>query len=227
MNKDLNCRYQTTSQDTTELEYQFLKKIELTIDSRFEAGKRLKKLSKVSFITTTIISLGLILIPLLNSAGHNVAFSNETMGNFQMFLAICILVFSVATSTAQYEIRSKEFFECSDKLSIICQEFKIEKTKPKSDQKNVDLKDFELRYRNALNGTENHEDIDYIKAKHIRNLKYTKGYKKRQLFTNSEYIISTFFMYISPIFLSALEIIFIFDMLGITSFLNVVHKNTF
>ncbi|WGE55717.1 SLATT domain-containing protein [Actinobacillus equuli subsp. equuli] len=201
------------------VEQKFLKSLEITIDSRFEAGKRLKRLSKISFITTTIISLGLILIPLLSSAGHNFVFSNETINIFQIFLAVCVLVFSVATSTAQYEVRSKDFFQCADKLKVICQEFKLEQI---SNSEKLDLKEFEKKYRDALDGTENHEDIDYIKANMIRKKK--ENIDDEKLWKKPNYFIPIFFMYFSPIFLSLLELLFILDMLGITTFLSILHR---
>ena len=220
------------------LESKFLNTIELTTDARFEAGRRLKKLNKLSFITTTIISLGLILIPLLSSVGHNVAFSEATLTNFQIFLAVCVLVFSVSTSTAQYEVRGKDFFDCADKLKIICQQLKLAQIKKKQENFSFDLSEFETKYRNTLSGTESHENIDYFKANRTRFRKRKKEVLSNENFLNKifplsdnfanygnylEIILTNIVMYASSITLWILEIVFILDMLGITSLLKFMH----
>lgn len=211
-----------------ELVQKLLNTIELTTDSRFRAGHRLKRLSKISSATTTITSLGLILIPLLSSAHHNVAFSNETINNFQIFLAVCVLVFSVSNSTAQYEVRSKDFFECADKLKVICQKFKLAMIECKSSDQPFDFEKFEVMYRNLLDGTENHEDIDYIKANRVRKDKKNKQTnlidKAQNWILEIKYYIPTWFSYVSPVLLFALEVCFILDRLGITEVLKVIHK---
>ncbi|HBI1360913.1 TPA: hypothetical protein JI413_RS14230, partial [Acinetobacter baumannii] len=67
-----------------------LRTMTITADARFEASKRLVLINSTCFLTTTIASLGLILIPLLDLAGINKIFSNITLGIVQIFLAVCV-----------------------------------------------------------------------------------------------------------------------------------------
>ena len=213
-------------------EAKLLRTMQLTVDSRFEAGKRLKRLSKVGFITTTIISLGLILIPLLTVAGHNAVFSQFTLTSFQIFLAICVLVYSVATSTAKYELRSKDFYQCADEIKGICQKYQHEKIVCGQMGKNIDVLSFEKLYRDALSGTESHEDIDYIRANKIRKEKNAKN-KFMEIFDSflesntrhlKERLISFFMNYSASFFLCIIELLFVSDMLGLTSVLTFLHE---
>lgn len=207
-----------------------LKTMEITTDARFKAGDRLKRLHKLSFITTTIISLGLILIPLLNSAGHNIVFSDSTLNSFQIFLAVCVLVFSVATSTAKYELRSKEFFDCADQIKSVCQDLKLAMIEG---AENVKLDDFEKKYREILNGTESHENIDYLEAYKKRKIKESENHNGNinfniRIFFNfdalSERAISILLMYLAPLFLWISELIFITDMIGVTEIFKILHS---
>lgn len=212
-------------EELSKFENKLLKTMQLTVDSRFEAGKRLNRLSKVGFITTTIISLGLILIPLLSIAGHNSAFSQFTLTSFQIFLAICVLVYSVATSTAKYELRSKDFYQCADEIKGICQKYQHDKIICKQMDININVLDFEKLYREALNGTESHEDIDYIRANKIRKDKKEEDSKINfDIKKWKEKIISFFVNYSSSFFLCIIELLFVGDMLGITNALTFLHE---
>lgn len=219
-------------EELLKFEAKLLRTMQLTVDSRFEAGKRLKRLSKVGFITTTIISLGLILIPLLTVAGHNAVFSQFTLTSFQIFLAICVLVYSVATSTAKYELRSKDFYQCADEIKGICQKYQHEKIVCGQMGKNIDVLSFEKLYRDALSGTESHEDIDYIRANKIRKEKNAKN-KFMEIFDSflesntrhlKERLISFFMNYSASFFLCIIELLFVSDMLGLTSVLTFLHE---
>ena len=225
----------SSEEELSKFETKLLKTMQLTVDSRFEAGKRLKRLSKVGFLTTTIISLGLILIPLLTIAGHNSVFSQFTLTSFQIFLAICVLVYSVATSTAKYELRSKDFYQCADEIKGICQKYQHEKIVCKQMDRNIDVLNFEKLYREALNGTESHEDIDYIRANKIRKEKKEKindiSLKEIiYIFLNfdtknlREKIISFFMNYSASFFLCIIELLFVSDMLGLTNILTFLHE---
>ena len=222
-------------EELSKFEAKLLRTMQLTVDSRFEAGKRLKRLSKVGFITTTIISLGLILIPLLTVAGHNAAFSQFTLTSFQIFLAICVLVYSVATSTAKYELRSKDFYQCADEIKGICQKYQHEKIVCGQMEKNIDVLSFEKLYRDALSGTESHEDIDYIRANKIRKEKKEKNteiklveiirnFSDSNMRHSKERIISFFMNYSASFFLCIIELLFVSDMLGLTNALTFLHE---
>lgn len=154
-----------------ELADDLLRTMRITTNARFEASKRLRLINTLSFLTTTLASLGLILIPLLDIAKINHFFSNITLTVFQIFLAVCVLVYSTAIATANYQVRSKEYLECGDKIKSIVNDFKVHLIDARSDNKAPDLKKYMDAYKDALVGTENHEDVDYSKASAAYNAK--------------------------------------------------------
>ena len=133
----------------------------ITTDARFEAAKRLKLINLICFLTTTIASLGLILIPLLDVAGINKIFSSLTLTVIQVFLAVCVLVYSTAIATANFQVRSKEFLQCGDKIKRIIDEFKVHIVDVKEKNEKPNLEKYMNEYRKVLDGSENHEDVDY------------------------------------------------------------------
>lgn len=144
-----------------------LRTMRITTDARFEASKRLKLINLICFLTTTIASLGLILIPLLDVAGINKIFSSLTLTVIQVFLAVCVLVYSTAIATANFQLRSKEFLQCGDKIKSIIDAFKVHLIDVERENRKPDLEKFMNDYRAVLDGFENHEDRDYLQAFHV------------------------------------------------------------
>ncbi|WP_414712624.1 hypothetical protein [Serratia marcescens] len=72
----------------------------ITIDARFQAGKRLESLNTYTFITSIIISLALIFLPLIQFSDIKLHYSNNVLSTLQIFFAVAILVYSVLISTA-------------------------------------------------------------------------------------------------------------------------------
>lgn len=103
-----------------------IRTMRITTNARFEASKRLSRINFICFISTTVASLGLILIPLLDLADMNKAYSDEVLTCFQIFLAVSVLVYSAAISTANYQIRSKEYLKCADQIKSLINKLKFE-----------------------------------------------------------------------------------------------------
>lgn len=167
----VNCASDGNHAEYIELANDLLRTMRITTNARFEASKRLRLINTLSFLTTTLASLGLILIPLLDIAEINHFFSNITLTVFQIFLAVCVLVYSTAIATANYQVRSKEYLECGDKIKSIVNDFKVHLIDARSNNKAPDLKKYMDAYKDALVGTENHEDVDYSKASAAYNAK--------------------------------------------------------
>ncbi|WPQ53612.1 SLATT domain-containing protein [Acinetobacter baumannii] len=155
-----------------------LRTMTITADARFEASKRLVLINSTCFLTTTIASLGLILIPLLDLAGINKIFSNITLGIVQIFLAVCVLVYSTAIGTANYLVRSKEYLQCGDRVKKIIDEFKVHLIDCELKKSKPNLEKYMNDYRKALEGFENHEDIDYQHALNVYNAKNSSEVEK-------------------------------------------------
>lgn len=154
-----------------EIANKHLRTMRITTDARFEAAKRLRLINFICFVTTTIASLGLILIPLLDVAGINKIFSSITLTVIQVFLAVCVLVYSTAIATANFQIRSKEFLQCGDKIKRIIDEFKVHLVDVKQKNEKPNLEKYMNQYRKVLDGSENHEDLDYQHAFAVFNSK--------------------------------------------------------
>lgn len=142
----------------------YLRTMSITTDARFKAAKRLKHINDICFITTTIASLGLILIPLLDLAEINKIFSSVTLTIIQVFLAVCVLVYSTAIATANFHVRSKEFLQCGDRIKKIIDEFKVHLVDVQQKSEKPNLEKYMDGYRKVLDGFENHDDVDYKQA---------------------------------------------------------------
>jgi ABC-type multidrug transport system permease subunit len=88
----------------------------VTAKCRYNAAVRLQWQGKFAFFTTTVLSLGLIFIPLIQTAGVELAFGASFLNMMQIFLAVAILVYSVVIRTARYDVREETLTECGDKL---------------------------------------------------------------------------------------------------------------
>lgn len=212
--------------NTENLSDKILRRIYVTSYTRFEASKRLKKINFMSFISTTVASLGLILIPLLDLAGVNKVFNNLTLTCFQLFLAVSVLVYSTSISTANYQIRAKEFLDCADRIKelITCIEIKI------FDNEKVDYFNIESEYRKILNHSENHEDIDYIRgvklyseAKNRASADSPNFFRKLSFWIFWTHTKDKIKIYSPFICLMILELSFILDMCG-TEILKFLHS---
>lgn len=174
----------TKEQDITvqyyELSYDLLRTMRITTNARFEAAKRLKRINSICFLSTTLASLGLILIPLLDISGHNKVFDNNTLTVFQIFLAVCVLVYSATISTANFSVRSKEFLECGDKIKAIVNDFKLHLIDVKDLDQPPALKNYTEQYSKILIGTENHEDVDYLRSLSLYNEKEKRKDKNKK-----------------------------------------------
>lgn len=87
-----------------------------TAKCRYNASVRLQHQGKFAFFTTTVLSLGLVFIPLMQNAGVPLAFESNVLNMMQIFLGVSVLVYSVVIGTARYEIRSTQLNECGDKI---------------------------------------------------------------------------------------------------------------
>lgn len=223
-----------------------LRTMRITTNARFEAAKRLKLINSICFLSTTLASLGLILIPLLDVAGHNKVFTNSSLTVFQIFLAVCVLVYSAAISTANFSVRSKEFLECGDKIKTIVNDFKLHLIDARDLDQPPLLKKYTELYTKVLIGTENHEDVDYLKSLALYDKKESSRNKDKSSDESSNWfdmwilnpiiylfnsrqnfqtiIISNFKIYMPFIVLMILEVVFIGDMLGYWDLLEKFHK---
>lgn len=195
----------------------FQMSIRVTAKCRFNAAERLKRQSKFAFFTTTILSLGLIFIPLMQNSGINLAFPANVLNMMSIFLAVAVLVYSVVIGTARYEARADKLTQCGDSLKNLSRE--LDNQLQENNSTNIDIKKLENRYSYLISNTENHARTDYLAAilEMERDYKIT-GFSR--LYKRLLFISLYLFPYLIPLSMLALEIIFILDMLGVSKILT-------
>ena len=196
--------------------YKFQLSVRVTAKCRFNAAERLRRHGRFAFFTTTLLSLGLIFIPLIQNTNVALAFPPAVLNMMSTFLAVAVLVYSVVIGTAQYEARADKLSQCGDNLKELNRE--LELLRAQTSDPETRLKQLQTEYACLLSDTENHRRIDYLAA----TLEMKRDYPITgliRLYRQSQLLLQSFLPYLLPILLLALEAVFISDMLKITQIL--------
>lgn len=189
----------------------------VTAKARYTASVRLKYQGKYAFITTTLLSLGLIFIPLIQNSGVKLALNVGVLNAMQIFLAVSVLVYSVIIGTARYDLRSEQLNECGDKLKELIRELSREKEAGGGALLKDQLARFHERYSDIATDVENHTRNDYrFTVLEMRSDYHITGIPRFIEWIQARTVqIITF---TPPFILLLIELIFITDILGITHF---------
>ncbi len=196
-----------------------LNSMRVTAGCRFNASVRLKRQSNFSFFTTTILSLGLIFIPLVQNSDIALAFSPKALNMLQIFLAVAVLVYSVINSTARYEVRSQALNECGDKIKELIRDLRTDIKQSLASGTAVALSKYHEQYNLISTDSENHTRVDFALASLDMKDDYRITgipriyHRARAFFTYS-------IPYLVPCVFIAFEAVFIMDMLAITEILT-------
>lgn len=196
----------------------FIRSLHTAAKCRYMASARLKHKGNFSFGTTTVLSLGLIFIPLMQSAGLKLSFPDKVLNTVQIFLAVSILVYSIINSKARYDVRSEKLNTCGDNIKALVRELEAELAK-NQDTTGFDYSDYRSRYSNIGIDCENHTQLDHSNA--IIDLpKYynISGLKKIHLIIKS--YLKLVLSYCISVTIIVFEFVFIFDMLNITNVIS-------
>lgn len=186
-----------------------------TVKCRFAAADRLKNYARFSFFTTTVLSLGLILIPLIQNSQVTLSVAPSVLNMMQIFLAVAVLVFSVVIGTAKYELRSELLTECGNRLKELIREMNRLKGTPEGNDPD-ELERLEKEYSRITTDVENHARVDYRRTwLDMRNDYFLTGIPRLRFLTATYWY--SFYPYLMPLILMAMEIMFVTDMLGITT----------
>ncbi|THG87121.1 SLATT domain-containing protein [Pseudomonas sp. A-1] len=190
----------------------------VTSNCRYRAAIRLNMKSEASFFATTFLSLGLILIPLVQSSGVTVCFDEKVAGAMQVFMAVCVLVYSVVISKAGYEVRSEKLNRCGDDLKELARE--LERS---GDADGKGLEYYSRQYSIISSTCENHEDLDYLISRlHMSRDYHIDGVKRVWLIVKSWLMLR--FMYFLPALYVGIGFFFFTDFIGVTKFYPEVFK---
>jgi hypothetical protein len=195
----------------TAQEHILLRQFHITSKCRYNASIRLKRLGRGTFLTTILLSLGLILIPMLQLANLTIAYPTPVVNALQIFLAVAILVFSIVSATANHDARARVLNDCADRIKSLGTELR---TAIQANQ--VDLKAFSDRYSGITRDSEMHSRADYALAK----LQATEQYAITgiaRVWTRATVIVMETIPYLPSVALLTIEGILVVDLLGITS----------
>lgn len=213
---NLNGRERTEKNATEKLKIT----MRVTANCRYNGAKRLDYHRKFTFFTTTFLSLGLVFIPLIQNTGVSLAFKPSVLNMMQIFLAVAALVYSVVIGTARYDIRAAKLTECADKLKELNR--KLEKETEDAVDNKVSgevLARFQTDYSNTLAQVENQSQDDYIFAMLDMKRDYIiTGLPRLKLYL--EAYLRRWSGFILPLMLLGIELVFISDMMGVSSFLT-------
>lgn len=186
-----------------------------TAKSRYNASVRLQQHGQFAFFTTTVLSLGLVFIPLMQNAGVKLAFNANVLNMMQIFLGVAVLVYSVVIGTARHEVRATQLNECGDKLKELIRELDKERHANSGAVTSQALAIFQKRYSDIVTDVENHTRNDYRFAtlEMVNDYFYT-GIPRLVLFFEAHF--NRAFGYLLPISLMLMEVIFITDMMAAT-----------
>ncbi|WLH04853.1 SLATT domain-containing protein [Pseudomonas lurida] len=188
-----------------------------TVKCRFAAADRLKNYARFSFFTTTILSLGLILIPLIQNSQVALSVAPSVLNMMQIFLAVAVLVFSVVIGTAKYELRSELLTECGNRLKELIREMNRLKGTPEGSAP-AELERLEKEYSRITTDVENHARVDYRRTwLDMRNDYFITGIPRLRFSIATHWF--SFYPYLVPLILIGIEIMFVTDMLGVTTLL--------
>lgn len=205
--------------NVTDPAQKLLNSMRITSKCRYNASTRLKRQSLFSFLTTTVLSLGLILIPLLQNSDIQLAFAPKVLNMLQIFLAVAVLVYSVIIATARYETRAEGLNECGDKIKDLIRTLRRALADSNSSGVSVELSKFNQRYDDVSTDAENHTRLDFMLA----TLEMKTDYKYTgiiRLYMYAKAIFLTMVPYVIPVSLLCIEIVFITDMVGVTKILT-------
>ncbi|MDD4962690.1 MAG: SLATT domain-containing protein [Gallionella sp.] len=192
----------------------------VTAKCRYNAANRLQSQGKFSFFTTTILSLGLIFIPLMQNANIPLAFKPNVLNMMVVFLAVAVLVYSVVIGTARYELRAENLRECGDKLKDLIRSIETDREQVKEQIfSKENHESYQTKYSDIVTDTENHIKSDYRFAM----LEMRRDYFISGIPRFIEYLlayIERLWVYIIPFSMIVFEVIFITDMIGVTQVLT-------
>lgn len=147
--------------ETSSKRERLIASMKTTAVNRFNASTRLSQQSKLTFWASTIFSLGLIFIPLMQLAGAKLSLSDSVLSAVQVFLAVAILVYSIIISTARFELRSEQLNDCGNNIKQLIRDLRVIPECNSTEEAHL-LKEFQDRYATIVSNVENHKRSDYI-----------------------------------------------------------------
>lgn len=190
-----------------------------TAKCRYNASGRLQAQGRYSFFTTTVLSLGLVFIPLMQSANVPLAFKANVLNVMQIFLGVAVMVYSLVISSARYDLRGAQLTECGDKLKELIRDLDREREANNGVVPPASLAAVQKTYSDVVTDVENHERGDYhFACLEMVNDYFLTGLPRLRLYLVAHAI--RLWDYVLPTALMTVEAIFIADMMWATKILT-------
>lgn len=142
-------------------------RVQKTASSRFFAHDRLRRHHAASLWTIALFSVGLIVIPLIQTFDLNARFSVSYINFIQVVFAIVVLVISIMLNMSNFLARADRMHNCGMVLNALAR--KIE-GRIEGGCGEEEYQALVNEYNAILQAYENHSRIDYLFTKrHMRN----------------------------------------------------------
>lgn len=197
--------------------------MKITAVNRYNASNRLSAQGRFTFFTTTILSLGLIFIPLMQLADAQLALPDRLLNAIQIFLAVSILVYSVVIGTARYDLRSEQLNDCGNNIKELIRELRREKEAAGGQVSKEKLAELQVRYSSITTDVENHTRNDYrLTVLQLSEMFKVTGFVRVGMW--GVYWIAFVFQFLPSLMLLAIVLGFILEVFGITAGLSQLLK---
>ncbi|WP_038179833.1 SLATT domain-containing protein [Vibrio rhizosphaerae] len=193
-----------------------LNSMRITAKCRFNASVRLERASTYSFLTTTVLSLGLIFIPLYQNSGLEISYSEQVLSMLQIFLAVAVLVYSVVIGTSKHDLRSAALDRCGVGIKELIRKLRNEISESKVSGVSIDLEKYHADYHEISTEPENHVRVDYLFAVLESRSDFDITGVKRLYLLGKAYLMYSI-PYVIPTAMMLFEVLFILDVLGVTN----------
>ena len=195
---------------------------------------------RIASATISVLSLGLIFIPLMQNAGVKLGLDDRLLNMMQIFLAVAVLAYSSFVGAAKYDYRAEKLEQCGDRLKDLVRKIEIRRH-PEYHETNAftidNLNKLQAKYADILDESENHElwDMEFVnyQKKNKRAAPPTSPTHEAQIFWARKtlkgiwgwlwprrYLVLS---YSIPFLMVALEAMFIMDMLGMNLLFGRMH----
>ena len=128
----------------------------------FAASRRLALHESASQWTLSLLSLGLIIIPLLTVTKMPLRYEQNVVDFAAISLAVTVLMFSLLIGANKHAVRSEKMHQAGLELNELMREMRYLTNDPKKMER---YQEFDRKYSSILQRYENVEDIDYTKGK--------------------------------------------------------------
>jgi len=136
-----------------------LRQCHLTSKCRYNASIRLRFLGRFTFLTTVLLSLVLILMPMLQLASLTIAYPAPVIKCLQIFMAVAVLVYSIISATSGYDRRAWVLNDCADRIKDLSRELRTTRANG-----SPNVQEWDARYSGITRDSEIHSQLAYTLA---------------------------------------------------------------